>query len=159
MDATLKSLIVRARAEHECRPGATSEEIAAAENRLGYSLTHDLRDLLGACNGIQFWKDGNYPCRLLPASEIKPVHLLLEGDEGPQGLVAIVESQGDFVGMGLVRESSCYSRLVDCSHETYPYELFGVCDSLQEMLALILDSQDEEWIWPAARASGVDFAE
>jgi hypothetical protein len=73
--------------------------------------------------------------------------------------VAIVESQGDFVGMGLVRESSCYSRLVDCSHETYPYELFGVCDSLQEMLALILDSQDEEWIWPAARASGVDFAE
>jgi hypothetical protein len=27
------------------------------------------------------------------------------------------------------------------------------------MLALILDSKDEEWIWPAARLSAVDFAE
>src|SRR4029077_1079343 len=127
--------------------------IADAEKRIGYSFTDDLRELLRASNGIQFWKAGNYSCRLLPTSEIQPVHLLLGGDEGPRGLVAIVESQGDFVGIGLDRESRCYSRLVDCSHETYPYELFGVCDSLQDMLALILESKNEEWIWPAARAS------
>ena len=159
MDATLKTLILRARAEHDCRSGATSDEIVDAENRIGYRFTDDLRELLRACNGIQFWKTGNYPCRLLPTSEIKPVHLFLDGDEGPRGLVAILESEGDFVGMGLDPESSFYSRLVDCSHETFPYELFGVCNSLKEMLALILDSKDEEWIWSAARASGVDFAE
>jgi len=159
MDATLKSLIVRARAEHECRSGATSDEIADAENRIGYRFTDELRELLRACNGIQFWKTGNYPCRLLPTSEIKPVHLFFGGDEGPRGLVAIVEAQGDFVGMGLDPRSGCYSRLVDCSHETFPYELFGVCDSVAEMLALIIESKDQEWIWPAARASGVDFAE
>jgi len=159
MDATLKSLILRARAEHDCSPGATSDEIAIAESRIGYSFTDDLRELLRECNGIRFWTSGNYPCRLLPASEIKPVHLFFEGDEGPQGLVALVESQGDFVAMGLDRESRCYSRLVDCSHETFPYELFGVCDSLRDMLAFILDSKDEEWIWPAAQAAGVDFAE
>jgi hypothetical protein len=159
MDATLASLILQAQAAHDCRPGATSDEIVDAEKRIGYRFTDDLRELLCACNGIQFWKKGKYPCRLLPAAEIKPVHLFLDGDEGPRGLVAIVESQADFVGLGLDPESSCYSRLVDCSHETFPYELFGVCDSVKEMLALILGSKDEEWIWPAARASGVDFAD
>ncbi len=159
MGTTLKSLIIRARAEHDCNPGATSDEIAIAEKRIGYSFTDDLRQLLRECNGILFWTTGNFPCRLLPASEIKPVHLLLEGNEGPSGLVALVESQGDFVAMGLDPKSRCYSRLIDCSHETFPYELLGVCNSLQDMLALILDSKDEEWIWPAAQASGVDFVE
>ena len=159
MAGTLKSLILRARAEHDCSPGATSDEIALAESRVGFGFTDDLRELLSECNGIQFWTKGNYPCRLLAASEIKPVHLLLESDEGPPGLVALVESQGDFVAMGLDPGSRCYSRLVDCSHETFPYELFGVCDSLQDMLALILDSKDGEWVWPAAQASGVDFAD
>ena len=159
MDAVLESLILRARAEHDCNSGATSEEIALAENRLGYSLPDDLAALLRECNGIQFWTTGNFPCRLLSLREIMPVHCFLKGDEGPRGLVALVESQGDFVAMGFERESRFYSRLIDCSHETFPYELFGVCDSLQEMLALILDSKDEEWIWPAARATGIDFAE
>jgi hypothetical protein len=159
MGTTLKSLIVRARAEHDCSPGATSEEIAAAEDRIGYEFPDDLRELLRECNGIRFWTTGNYPCRLLPASEIKAVSLFLERDEGPPGLVALVDAQGDYVAMGLDPKSRCYSKLVDCSHETFAYELFGVCDSLQDMLALILDSKDEEWIWPAARASGVDFAE
>lgn len=159
MAETLKSLILRARAEHACNPGATSEEITAAENLLGFSFPDDLRELLRECNGIGFWTAGNFPCRLLPASEIQPVHLLLESEEGPRGLVALVESQGDFVAMGLDRESPGYSWLIDCSHETFPHELSGVCDSLQELLALILDSKDKEWIWPAARSSGVDFAE
>src|SRR5262245_5795835 len=74
MDASLKSLILRARAEHDCCSGATSEEIVAAENRIGYRFTDDLQELLRACNGIHFWKAGNYPCRLLPTSEIRPVH-------------------------------------------------------------------------------------
>src|SRR6478752_5492449 len=141
MSPDLKSLILRARAEHDCRPGATADEIAAAEKRIGYSFTDDLRELLRECNGIEFWAKGEYPCRLLSAREIKPVHLLLEGDEGPPGLVALVEQQSDFVAMGLDRESACYGRLVDCSHETFPDELFKVCDSLPAMLALILDSK------------------
>jgi len=159
MCAILKSLIVRARAEHHCNPGATSDELVIAEKRIGYSFTDDVREVLRECNGIQFWATGNFPCRLLAASEIKPVHLFFEGDEGPPGLVALVESQGDFVAMGLDPKSRCYSRLVDCSHETFPYELFGICDSLQDMLTLILNSNDQEWIWPAAQASDVDFAE
>jgi len=80
MAVTLKSLILRARAEHDCSPGATTEEIALAESRIGFDFTDDLRELLRACDGIQFWTEGNYPCRLLPASEIKPVHLFLKGD-------------------------------------------------------------------------------
>src|SRR6188768_1024969 len=114
MNATLKSLIARARAEHDCSPGATSDELAIAESRIGYSFTKELRELLRECNGIRFWTTGQFPCRLLPASEIEPVHLFLEGDEGPQGLVALVESQADFVAIGLDRQSKCYSRLVDC---------------------------------------------
>ena len=159
MDATLESLILRARAEHDCRPGATFDEIADAEKRLGHRFTDELRQLLAACNGIQFWKAGDHPSRLLSTREIAPVHCLLHGDEGPRGLVAIVESAGDFVGMGLDPQGRCHSRLVDCSHETYPDELLGVCGSLKEMLVLVLDSNGEEWIWPAARAYGVDFAE
>jgi len=159
MDKDLKSLIAHAQREHDCRPGANSEEIAAAEARLGYSFTDDLRELLCACNGIKFWKSGEFPCRLLSASEINPVHLFLDSDEGPRGLIAILKQEADFVAIGLDRESKCYSQLVDCCHETYPYELFAVCNSIQGMLDLILESKGEEWIWPAARACGIDLAD
>jgi hypothetical protein len=86
MAATLKSLILRARSEHHCGPGASAEEVALAENLIGYRFTEDLRELLRECNGIQFWATGKFPCRLLPVSEIKPVHRFLEVDEGPPGV-------------------------------------------------------------------------
>ncbi|MFG6486537.1 SMI1/KNR4 family protein [Roseateles sp. BYS78W] len=159
MTATLKSLILRARAEHDCSPGASPDEIASAESRLGHHFPEELRELLSECNGIRFWTTGNFPCRLLPVGEIRPVHLLLETEEGPPGTVALVESQGDFVAMGLDREGPGYAQLIDCSHETFPHELLRVCGSIPDFLALVLDSQDDEWIWPAARVSGVDFAE
>ena len=159
MDARLESLLLRARAEHECGPGATSAEIADAEASLGCSFTGELRELLRTCNGIRFWKTGDYRCRLLPLSEIKPVRLLLGDGEGPRGLIAIVEAEEAFVGIDLDPRSRSHARLIDCFHETFPYELCGVCDSLAELLGLILDSKGQEWLWPAARAYNVDFAE
>jgi len=159
MDAKLESLVLRARAEHDGRPGASSAEIVEAEERIGYSFTADLRDLLLACNGMQFWTADDYPCRLLGTTEIKPAQLLFGVDDGPPGLVVLLEAPECFVAMELDRDSKGYSRLIDCFHETFPHELFGVCNSLQEMLALILESKCQEWIWPAARAYGVDFAE
>ena len=155
----MESLIQRAQAEHDCRPGAAASEIAYAEEGLGFRFTDDLRALLQACNGIAFWTAGDYPCRLLSATEIKPVRVLLGTDEGPPALVAILEADGNFVGIDLDPASKSYSRLVDCFHETFPYELFGICDSLQDMLALVLDSNGQDWIWQAARAYDVDFAE
>jgi hypothetical protein len=118
-----------------------------------------LRALLQACNGIAFWTTGDYPCRLLSTNEIKPARVLLGTDEGPPALVAILEADGNFVAIDLDRASKSYSRLIDCFHETFPYELFGICESLQEMLALVLDSKGQDWIWQAAHAYDVDFAE
>ena len=155
----LESLIQRAKAEHDCGPGATAGEIADAEDRVAYSFTDELRALLQGCNGIDFWKAGDYPCRLLSTTEIKPARVLLETDEGPPALVAILEADGNFVGLDLDRQSKSYSRLIDCFHETFPYELFGICDSMQEMLTLILDSKGQDWIWQAARAYDVHFAD
>jgi len=159
MNAKLKSLILRARADHDCRAGATAAQIAAAEKRLGYEFTDDLRELLLACNGIQFWKAGDYPCALLATTKIKPAHLLLANDEGPRGLIAIVETEGTLIAIDLDRDSKSYSKIIDCFHETFPEELCGVCDSLQDLLALILNSRGEEWVWPAAQKYDLDFAE
>jgi hypothetical protein len=156
--ASLQSRIVRARAEHHCSPGANVDEIAKAEARIGFPFTNDLRELLRESNGIRFWANGGIPCRLLAANEIQPVHRILGGDEGPTGLVAIVQIEGDVVAMGLNPKSNCFSRIVYCSHETYPHELFLVCDSLQDMLALVLDCNGQDWVSPAARANDVDFA-
>jgi hypothetical protein len=159
MDPTLNALILRARTEHRCEPGATPAEIAEAERRIGFGLPEGLREVLSAANGIRFWEAGDFPCRLLSVSELNPAHVLLEGDEGPRGLIAVVETEGDVVAMDLDPESKSHSRLIDCFHETFPYELPGVCNSMQELLALILDSKGQEWSWPAARAYDVDFAE
>lgn len=154
----LQTLIARCRAEHACKPGASAEEIQAAELRIGFPFTAELRELLHACNGIDFWAAGNYPCRLLPLKEMVAARDYLSIDAGPPWLIALLAAESDCVAIGLDRTHASYGRIVDCSHETFPHELSGVCESLQDMLTLVLDSRDEEWIWPAARGSGVDYA-
>lgn len=154
----LESLLVRARAEHECEPGASAEDIAAAERRIGYTLPDELKRVLRAADGIRFWVRGSYPCRMLSTREIAAAAVLLQSDEGPPGIIAIIEMQSDFVGIDLEPESKSFTRLIDCSHETFPYELFGVCDSVRAVLALIIESQGRDWLWPAVLAYHVDFA-
>ena len=155
----LQALIARCRAEHACKPGASAAEIQAAELRIGFPFSAELRELLQACNGIDFWSAGNYPCRLLSVQDMVAAHDHLRTDDGPPGLIALLAMQADCVAIGLDRTQASYGKLVDCSHETFPYELSGVCESLQDLLALVLDSGDEDWLWPAARDSGVDYAE
>ncbi|HLO95869.1 MAG TPA: SMI1/KNR4 family protein [Burkholderiaceae bacterium] len=158
MTAPLQTLIARCRAEHACKPGASPQEIQAAEVRIGFPFTAELPELLQACNGIGFWAAGNYPCRLLSLQEIVAARDYLSTDDGPSGLIALLAAASDCVAIGLDRAHASYGRIVDCSHETFPYELSGVCESLQDMLTLVLDSDDEEWIWPAACDYGVDYA-
>lgn len=159
MTASLQSLIARCRAEHRCRPGAPIEDIHAAESRIGFPFTDALRELLQACNGIDFWSSGNYPCRLLSVQEMETAHAYLGSSGGPPGLIALLVADTDCVAIGLDRAQASYGKIIDCSHETFPHELFGICDSLRELLTLVLNSGDEEWIWPAACESGVDYAE
>jgi hypothetical protein len=156
---SFESLILRARAEHDCSDGASSAELAAAEQRLGYSLPEDLKRILRAANGIRFWANADYPCRLLSTTELEPARVLLQRDEGPPAIIAFIEVQADFVGIDLDPRSESFSRVIDCSHETFPYELFGICDSLEAALSLIVESAGEEWLWPAVLAYDVDFAE
>lgn len=88
-----------------------------------------------------------------------PAREHLRTDGGPPGLIALLGAQADCVAIGLDRAHASYGKIVDCSHETFPYELSGVCESLQDLLTPVLDSGDEDWLWPAARDSGVDIAE
>jgi hypothetical protein len=113
----LESLIRRAQGEHDCRPGATAGEIAAAEDRIGYRFTDELRALLEACNGIAFWTAGDYSCRLLSTTEIKPARVLLGTDEGPPALVAILEADGNFVGIDLRTGRSALAVATDGGHD------------------------------------------
>jgi len=155
----LELLVGRARAEHDCNPGASSDDLAAAEQRLGCTFPADLKRVLLAADGIRFWADGDYPCRLLSTAEIEAVRSLLGCDDGPAGILAIVEVGSDFVGIDLDPRSDSFGRLIDCSHETFPDELSGICDSLSGLFKLILESNGEEWLWPAVLAYDVDFAE
>jgi len=155
----LESLMGRARAEHDCSPGASSDTVAAAERRVGYNFPDELKRLLRAADGIRFWEEGDYPCRLLSTAEIEAARALLPCDGGPPSIIAIIDVQGDYVGIDLDPGSEAFSRLVDCSHETFPDELFGICDSLVDGLRLILESNGQEWLWPAVLAYDVDFAD
>jgi hypothetical protein len=155
----LEPLILRARDQHDGNDGANSDDVSAAEERLGYRLPHDLKRILHAANGLRFWASADYPCRLLSTTEMEPVSVLLQRDDGPPGIIAIIELQGDFVGIDLDPTSKSFSRLIDCSHETFPYELFGICDSSTSALKLILESDGREWVWPAVLAYDTDFAE
>ncbi len=153
-----RALIDRARLEHACGPGVTAEQIAAFEVRLGCQLPGDLRELLVEINGANFWANGNFPCRLLSIDEIVPVQALLGTTDGPASLLAIVDFSGDYVAVDVQPGSSSFGRLIDCFHETFPFELHGVCDSVWELLDLVLTSAGEEWLWPAALRYGVDYA-
>ena len=156
---TLELLIRRARVEHDCNPGASSDDIAAAEQRLGYTLPEDLKRVLIAADGIRFWTEGDYPCRLLSTSEIEAARSLLSSGDGPPGIIAIIEVESDFAGIDLDPRSSSFGHLIDCSHETFPDELSGVCDSISAALELVLGCNGQEWLSPAVLAYDVDFAE
>lgn len=115
----LQTLIAGCRTEHACKPGASAEDIDAAELRIGYKFTDEL---LQACNGIDFWSDGNYPCRLLSVQDMMAAHDHLRTDNGPHGLIALVSMQADCVAIGLDEAHASYGKIVDCSHETFPYD-------------------------------------
>ncbi len=131
-----ESLIARARQEHDCSPGASSDELAAAEQRLGCTFPEDLKKLFQAADGIRFWAHADHPCRLLSTVEIATACALLRCNDGPASIIAIIELQGGFVGIDLDPRKESFGRLIDCSHETFPFELFGICDSLHAMLRL-----------------------
>ncbi|MCK6545427.1 SMI1/KNR4 family protein [Myxococcota bacterium] len=153
-----RELIERARRDHDCGRGATEAELAAAESVLGHRFPDDLRELLSELNGARFWSEHDYPCRFLPLDEIKPVRRLFDVPDGPHGLLAVIEASGDYVAVDVDSASPSYGRMIDCFHETFPFELHGVCDSAWELLSLVLRSAGAEWLWPAAVRYGVDFA-
>lgn len=154
-----QELIQRARREHICCAGATPEAIAATETRLGYALPPALRDLLLAFDGAEFFRNSAFPCRLLPAAEIVPARVAHDLDHGPDSIVVIVAFSGDYVGIDLDPAHSSYGVVLDCFHETFPYEIGGVCNSAWHMLELLLDSGGDDWIWPAVVAYRRDFSE
>jgi hypothetical protein len=154
-----RALIERLLSEHACAPGATAAEIDAAESRLGLQLPEQLLDLLRAANGVDLWRGCDFPFRLLSTAELeRPQHFVYHA--GPDGLLAVGTSRGDAQCLAVQTErfSSLCGKVVDCYHETFPFEILGVCDSVAEMLRLALDSEGREWIWPAARKYGVDYA-
>lgn len=155
-----RDLIERARREHDCNPGLAAAELAAAELALGCRLPDDLRDVLAEINGARFWGAGDFAYRLLPASEIKPVKSLLEVSDGPDGFLAVLEvsGSGDYVALDVDPASPSFGRLLDCFHETFPFELHRVCNTMWELLDLVLGSAGDEWLWPAVLRYGVDFA-
>lgn len=159
-DASLPpALIERLLAEHTCAPGASEADLDAAEQRLGMELPKPVLDLLRAANGADMWPGGPFRYRILSTSELeRPEHFVYRA--GPEGLLAVVASPGNAhcLAVQTDRFSSLFGKVVDCHHETFPSEILGVCNSVEEMLRLALDSEGREWIWPAARQYGVDYA-
>lgn len=151
--------MARLRREHVAGCGSTDAQLDAAEQRLGHPLPPDLRTIWAACDGATLWPDGDHPCRLLSASELAPARELLSSSEGPGNLLAVLQADSDYVAIDVDPASRSHGRAIDCSHETFPWELHGVCDSIWGLLRLALDSGGKEWIWPSVVAYGVDFAE
>lgn len=153
----LPDLLRRARAEHRCAAGASDQALAAAAQRLGYEIPRGMREMLRAFDGADLFAEGDYPCRLLSSRELAPVTELLHQSGGPAGLVAVLDCDDNYLGVDFDPSSPTHGMVLFCDHETFPYELAGVCDSVEEMLRLALDSKGAEWIWPAAVAYGRDF--
>lgn len=147
-----EALVRRIRAEHECAPGALEAQISAAERSLGAAISQDLRALLLCMNGAAFWENGDFPYRLLAVEEMAPVWTLFGKAEGSPSLVAILQAQGDYVCLDLA--SAHPSRAIYCAIETFPFELRGVCESVWEMMSMIVESGGREWLWPAVLAYG-----
>jgi hypothetical protein len=155
----MEKILAQLCANHAVNQGATVEEISAAESRLGVSFPQELRALFAAANGGLIWETGSFPARLLATSEVEFAARLISADEdGPKGLVAILRQEADVVAIDLNPASPNFGFIVDCSHETFPYELGLVSEALQGMLELLLASGGEEWVWPAVLASGSDLA-
>lgn len=156
----MKEILSQLVANHALAPGAALADFAEAESRLGLTLPNELRALLEKANGGIVWASADHPSRLLPANELDFAGRLLQSDEmGSKRLVAVLSQEPDYVAMDVDPVSSSFGCLVDCSHETFPYELGLVSDSLEGMLELLLSSRGNEWIWPAVLASGRDLAQ
>ncbi|MEN9361689.1 MAG: / family [Verrucomicrobiota bacterium] len=161
----MKDLLQKIKQDHACQAPASKANLAALRKKLAFDLPADLVTLLSFSNGIEFFPttadaEGECVYRLLPAAEMDLASSLLHADEEMPSLLAIL-TIGDvgFVGIGIDPELPTYGKLIDCDHETFPFELFGICDSIEELLKLILASKGDEWTGAAALKYNVDFAE
>ncbi|MFK7898929.1 MAG: SMI1/KNR4 family protein [Myxococcota bacterium] len=156
----MRTLLAQLVASHPLNGGATNEEISAAERRIGFPFPAEYRDLLAAANGGPVWESGELPSTLLTAAELEFVSVLMESDDpSPPGLVAILRQESNYVALDMDPTSSTLGFVVDCSHETFPFELGLVAESISEMLDLLNRSGGAEWVWPAVVVSGRDLAE
>jgi hypothetical protein len=143
-----KVLVGRCRSEHVCAPGAAQSEIEAAEGLIGAEMPGDLRDLYAAMNGARFWTVGDLlPCRLLALREIAPP---FGKAGGPSSLVAIMSLHSDYLGVDLASASP--GRILYFPIETFPEEVHEVCDSVWDVVSMILDGGGRDWLLPAVKA-------
>ena len=146
---TFENDIERVFAEHHARPGASAEEIAGLEARLGRRLPEDMVAFYRRCDGASLFGHPDSPFRILPIREVETMREFMYGssDEryGPASLVCFCDTL-DRSGLAIeLAAGPQYGEVWDCYPLVWPEDGFVVASSFTQFLSRVLASGGEHW--------------
>ncbi|MBN6074854.1 SMI1/KNR4 family protein [Aggregatibacter actinomycetemcomitans] len=117
-----------------------------------FKLPEDLQDFYKVCNGVELFRNCDYPYRILGIEELEPINLLIIGELCPEDIssnwVSIAEDyNGDYLSLDLSPKKLgwCY----DSFHETHG--LVGdtpvIAKSFTELLYRLYDNKGDYTYW------------
>jgi hypothetical protein len=153
MPTPMSALLEEVSRDHFPYPPATSEEIEAFEQRVGWRLDPDLRAFYLHCNGAElFQRLPDCPYRILPLSGIVRARVAIFGSDldanGPASQYALCDVQdGDYVMVEVGRREQGRYPLIDGWHEAWPNpeDCEQVASSFEAFLAAALRSNGRKF--------------
>jgi hypothetical protein len=130
MSLVIPEIVLLIRESHFPNERAERSEVSQREFELQMTLTDDMREFYGYCNGASLFRPphGFPPIRIMSLGELCPARIAIRGldvvEAGPAAHIAFIDrGDGDYLAIDL---SSLPTRgnVIDCWHEAYPDPLY-----------------------------------
>jgi hypothetical protein len=144
MPTPIASLLEEISRDHFPHPPATSAEIEAFEQRVGWKLDPDLRAFYLHCDGAELLKPRPVaPYRILPLSKIVRARVAIYGEDedklGPASVYAVCDVQdGNYIVIDVSQQVNGRYPLFDAWHEAWPDPYY--CEKIEDSFSGFLEA-------------------
>ncbi|WP_370643921.1 SMI1/KNR4 family protein [Myxococcus sp. RHSTA-1-4] len=136
----MEQLLVEISRAHFPNAPAPPAQVAAFEERVGWTLDPDLRAFYLNCDGATLFRPRPYAkYRILPLAEVQRARVVMRGeDDDSMGAASwytlLYLQDSDYVLLDVSRQQDGRYPLLDAFHETYPLEVRQIAASFREFL-------------------------
>jgi hypothetical protein len=151
---SMEELFEEVSRHHFPNPPATSAQLEAFEQRMGWRMDPDLRAFFLHCNGARLFEQPDSPYRLLPLDKILRARIAMRGEDsdewGPASWYVLCDlHDSDRILVDVSRRENDRYPIIDGWHEGFPdpEDCEQVAGSFSEFLEAALRSDGRKfWI-------------